>query len=119
MLVAIPVDNENGLESTVSQHFGQAPLYAMVNSDTDECAIIPNQSNHRGGTDLPPVWLSKQGVQTLLSMGMGQRAIMLFEEACIPVYFGTVETSVKEMLEAWRGGNLSLATKDDGCTHGH
>ena len=116
MVICIPTDSKDGLEAPVCGHFGQAPMYALVDSETNEINVIPNESSHRGGTDLPPVWLNKQGVNIMLCSGMGQRAVMLFKQSEIPVYFGE-EATVGGMLEAYRNGSLHLATEDDGCVH--
>jgi predicted Fe-Mo cluster-binding NifX family protein len=117
MKIGIPVETDNGLESQVAQHFGQASLYAIVDSETKDVKVIPNESNHRGGKKAPPTWLKEDiGIDVLICTGAGSRAIGLFEEIGIPVYFGTLAT-VGEMLREHAKGTLQLATPADGCTH--
>ncbi len=116
MRIGIPVNEDLGLESPTGAHFGHAPLYALVELDTMEVSVIPNESNHAGGDKLPPEWLNEMGVELLLCGGMGQRAIDLFEKFCIPVYFGE-EPTAGEMIEAYKEDRLRLATSEDGCTH--
>ena len=116
MRISIPVTTDEGLNSQVAGHFGQAPMFALIDDDTMKCETVPNGSNHAGGALLPPDWLRTQGVELMICQGMGQRAIMLFEQAGIPVHMGQ-EATVAAMMEAYTSGQLHLATSEDGCAH--
>jgi len=115
MLIAVPVDADMGLSSPCSGHFGRAPHYALVDSESRTCAVIRNESSHHGGTKLPPEWLADQGVHVLLCGGLGGRAIELCQAYGIVVYVGQ-EGTVAEFVDAYSAGSLHCATLDDGCT---
>ena len=116
MLIGIPAETDDGLDSPVFPHFGRAPYFALVDTETGECRSVVNGSSHNGGTKLPPEWLHEIGVEALVCGGLGQRAISLFEEHSIPVYIGAADT-VRGMVEAFNEGRLQLATLADGCEH--
>ena len=54
MKVCIPTEREGGIDDVVGQHFGRVPTYTLVDIDTNEVAVIPNTSEHRGGVGVPP-----------------------------------------------------------------
>lgn len=37
--IIVPVDNENGLESTLAQHFGRAPYFTIIELDENEQVV--------------------------------------------------------------------------------
>ena len=48
MKVSIPTRDMNGLEGIVEQHFGKAPTYTIIDTETDQVTVIPNTSEHMG-----------------------------------------------------------------------
>ena len=61
MRIAVPIKEDRGLESTVHGHFGSAPIFARVDSETMEFKAFQNRNlehahgmcnlgiNHRNG----------------------------------------------------------------------
>ena len=56
--LVVPSSEEKGLDSRLSQHFGRAPFYVVVDLDEKGNIIsdssIPNTSEHFGGVGVPP-----------------------------------------------------------------
>ena len=119
MKICIPTLGDKGLDEAVSPHFGTAPTFTIVDSETGEAEAIPNTSSHMGGTKLPPELLAEKGVNVMLCSGLGMRAIQLFRQFGIEVYMGA-EGAVRDAFEAWKNGSLRPATDLDGCAeHQH
>ncbi|MPM77536.1 hypothetical protein SDC9_124542 [bioreactor metagenome] len=119
MKICVPTRDNSGIEGLVEQHFGKAPTYTIVNTETEEVQVIPNNSNHMGGIDLPPEYLHKNGVETMLCAGIGHKALNMFESYGIQVFVGA-KVTVRETLVAWETGLLKKATSENICNeHGH
>ena len=116
-VIGIPIQNDDGLNSKISSHFGKAPFYLLFNISSKTANVIKNTSNHYGGKEHPPVLLKNAGVQILLAGGMGGNARKIFEKNNIKVYYGAINTA-KETLELYEAGKLSEIPPDDG-NHNH
>ncbi|WP_424353357.1 NifB/NifX family molybdenum-iron cluster-binding protein [Methanosarcina mazei] len=88
MKVCIPTKDNKGMDGTVEQHFGKAPTYTILDTETGEVSVIPNTSEHMGGVDLPPEFLRKNGVEIMLCGGLGYKAVKMFESCGISVFVG-------------------------------
>jgi predicted Fe-Mo cluster-binding NifX family protein len=115
MRVSIPTRDEKGLEGVVEQHFGKAPTYTIIDTETEEVTVIPNDSEHTGGVGLPPEYLHKNGVNIMLCGGLGLKAVRMFESYGINVFVGAGGT-VKDTFEAWKAGKLQNATVENSCS---
>lgn len=114
MKIAIPTIGNKGLKEYVSEHFGRAPTFTIVDLATNEVKIIPNTSEHMGGSGYPPEIMANAGVEVMLCCGLGPRAIQMFEQYGIEVYvgaYGTVENTIQE----WQAGKLQVATDENAC----
>ncbi|HIE31677.1 MAG TPA: dinitrogenase iron-molybdenum cofactor biosynthesis protein [Methanosarcinales archaeon] len=114
MKVCIPTAGKGGIDDHVGQHFGRAPTYTIVDTDTSEVEVIQNTGEHMGGTGLPPEFISKTGTHIMLCGGLGPRAIMMFEQFGIDVFVGA-EGKVSDVVEAWKQGMLVEATDENAC----
>jgi len=112
--VAVPTMGNNGLDEYVSEHFGRAPTFTIVDLDTNEVKVVPNTSQHMGGSGQPPELMAGLGVETMLCSGLGPRAIGMFEEYGIAVYVGASGT-VRDAIQSWREGRLPVATDERAC----
>ncbi|AKB30163.1 putative transcriptional regulator [Methanosarcina siciliae C2J] len=107
------------MEGTVEQHFGKAPSYTILDTDSGEVSVIPNTSEHMGGVKLPPELLSKYGVEIMLCAGLGYRAVKMFESYGIDVFVGA-EGTVRDAVEAWKANKLRSASAENTCAeHDH
>jgi predicted Fe-Mo cluster-binding NifX family protein len=111
MKLLIPVLEDKQFESRVSEHFGQAYLFAVFNSETKEFKIVRQTIDH--SSDLTPVdQIMVHDFDTVYVLGVGGRAIKLFREKGIKLKTGEFRT-VKEVVE-----NLDeLKDLKEGCGH--
>lgn len=116
MKIAFPVMDESGY---LADHFGRAGKFAVFDDKTKVTSFIENTGEHFGGQHPAPVVLKNNEINVLICKGLGIKAINLFEELGIGVYI-TSEQKVQQALDAYLAGNLTKATKTDGCSgHGH
>jgi len=114
MKICIPTLGNKGLDDNVGEHFGRVPTYTIINLDTSEVKVVPNISHHMGGQGNPPEIMAREGVDAMVCQGLGRRAIAMFEELGIDVYIGASGT-VKDIIEAFKGGKLQKAGVSDAC----
>jgi predicted Fe-Mo cluster-binding NifX family protein len=109
MRIAISADDWNGLDSVVSPHFGRCPYYILVDVDGHEVEAVNAIDNPYYGQHSPgvvPGFIHSQGVNVMLTGGMGRRAIAFFEQFGIEAVTGASGT-VRHALELYLGGQLS------------
>ena len=122
MRIAISAENNNGLDSTVAQHFGRCPYFALVEIEENEIKGInilenPFFSGHEVGQ--VPGFINEQGADVMLSGGMGGRAIQFFTQFGIDIATGASGT-VKQAVTEFLAGNLSGAAPcAESVEHGH
>jgi predicted Fe-Mo cluster-binding NifX family protein len=116
MKICIPVLEEKGFDSRISSHFGQADMFAMVDSDTNDISFLANTGEHHGGVLAPPELLHQAGIDLLICGGLGGKAVQMFQGFGIEVYSNASGT-VSDALDAYRAGKLAQATKDTACQH--
>jgi len=115
--LVIPVEDKAG--ETLSAHFGRAPYFAwfvVESGKVVERGVVPNDSDHFGGTGSPPEKIKILRGDVVISSGMGMKAIQLFQDFEIAVLQGTRPGSL-ENVELFITGELRELTQ--GCLHGH
>lgn len=116
--LAIPVENETGLDARLSQHFGRAPYFAVVDLDENgnmkDLQIISNRSEHFGGRGKPPEIIMNFRPTAVITYGMGPRALNMFQNRNIAV-LQTNEHYVRDVIEAYNKEELIELT--EGCHH--
>lgn len=114
--LAIPVEDANGLNARLSQHFGRAPYFAVAELDENgkvlNLQIVPNRSEHFGGMGKPPEILMNLRPNAVITYGMGPRALNMFQSANMAV-LQTNKNSVKDVIEAYNKEELVELT--EGC----
>lgn len=122
MRIAISAETNNGLDSTIGQHFGRCPYFALVDMEGNEVKEInvienPFFAGHEVGQ--VPGFIHEQGANVMLSGGMGGRAIQFFTQFGIDTATGARGT-VKEALAEYLAGNLAGAAPcAESTEHGH
>ncbi len=111
MRIAISVDQDQGLESVVSHHFGRCPYYALVDMEDKTVKTVSTVTNpffqqHQPGQ--VPGFINDQGAEVIITGGMGRRAITFFQQFNIEPVTGAFGT-VTQVLENYLGGRLSGA----------
>jgi predicted Fe-Mo cluster-binding NifX family protein len=114
--VVVPVLDEAGEASQLSPHFGRAPLFAIVEfSETGQIGSIqfaPNRSEHFGGQGRPPDILLSLSPNTVITFGMGPRALRRFQAEGVAVMQATSH-HLGEVLVAFKNNRLMELT--EGC----
>lgn len=107
MKVCIPTEDGRGLESAVSQHFGSAAFYTLIDPQSGAVECVPNgaeASGHHGGC--ASVGLVRElAADVVLCRGLGRRALERFESLGIRVY-ATDAPDVRSAVAAFRGSGL-------------
>lgn len=117
MRIGIPTMGDKGLEETVSEHFGRAPTFTIVDMKTKEVKVLPNTSEHFGGFKVAPEILAEAGVEVMLCSGLGPRAVSMFEQFGVEVYVGADSsgTTVRDAISAFQAGRLTEASDANAC----
>lgn len=122
MKIAISAQTNNNLESTIAQHFGRCPFFAMVELEDKAIKNIelienPFFASHEVGE--VPNFIRELKADVMISGGMGGRAIQFFKDFGIGVYTGA-NGSVKETIEKYVQGQLNEANPcSESVDHGH
>jgi predicted Fe-Mo cluster-binding NifX family protein len=117
-IIALPVEDDAGLESDVCQHFGHAAGFALVEVDGAQiasCRVVrnPMAEDHQPG--MLPGFVHSTGANVLLAGGMGPRAVDLLHGFGIDVATGA-QGRVRDVVTAYLAGNLTGITP---CDHSH
>ena len=115
MKICFPTMGDRGLAEELGEHFGRVPTYTIVDTDTGKAEVIPNTSEHGGGSGYPPELISRTGASVMVVRGLGRRAIMMFDEYGIQVYVGAKGT-VRDALRMYENGSLTSANEGDACS---
>jgi predicted Fe-Mo cluster-binding NifX family protein len=117
MNICIPVTEDKGLESPVSAHFGSAPLFMIVDTESGNCRAISNRNlNHGHGMCQPILSLAGEKIEGVVVGGIGMGAIQKLQAADIRVYLSELPT-VNATVAAFKAGTLRSATLQTACTH--
>jgi predicted Fe-Mo cluster-binding NifX family protein len=120
MKICMPIDQDRGLQSPVCAHFGSAPLFLLVDTETGTCRAIANQNQHHGhGMCAPLASLQGEAIDGMVVGGIGGGALNKLRAAGIRVYLST-EPTAKATLTALGAGTLREVMPGDACAHpGH
>jgi predicted Fe-Mo cluster-binding NifX family protein len=118
--VCIPVVEDQGLRSRVNPHFGSAPLFVVVDTESGICRAIRNgNQHHEHGGCQPLRALAGEGIDGVIVGGIGMGAVERLRAAGIRVFISRLET-VEGTLAAFKDGSLAEATPATACAHhGH
>jgi predicted Fe-Mo cluster-binding NifX family protein len=126
MRVCFPVQNNEGLDSTVFNHFGSAPMFVVVDAASDAVSAISNGDQHHAhGACNPLKALDNQKIDAVVVGGIGGGALSRLNQAGIKVYRAQSKT-VGENLALYKEQGLteysSLSvcgghSHDGGCAH--
>ena len=112
MRILIAINENNGNESVLSEHFGHCPYFAIYETENKKLEIVKNELDHSDKNMTPVDQTMKFRPDVVFSKGMGQRAISLFNEKDVEISTGDYNT-VEEVLD-----NLeNLGELDVGCEY--
>lgn len=101
----------------LSAHFGHCQQFAFVKVENGEIVEITEHSPPEHIPGLYPKWVAQIGATDVISGGMGQMAIQLFNQQNINVFVGAPEISAKQLVEDFIADKLSLSANY--CNHDH
>jgi predicted Fe-Mo cluster-binding NifX family protein len=111
MRIAIAAENNNGLDSPVSPHFGHAAYFVLVDTEGNKVNSVRSIANpFCGSQGCGPVgrFVAEQGAQVMLVGGMGRRAMQALQAMGIEAVTGAAG-SVREALQQYLNGALQGA----------
>ena len=120
MKIAFPTQEDQGMESAVYGHFGSAPHFIIVDSEsgTYETTGNPNRQ-HRQGECQPLAALSGKPVDAVVVGGIGAGALLKLTRAGIKT-FRAVEGTIEVNLALIKLEKLPQFSQDHTCAgHDH
>jgi predicted Fe-Mo cluster-binding NifX family protein len=126
MKICFPVQKDDGIESSVFGHFGSAPFFVVVDTDTNGLSTINNQDQHHThGACNPMKALDNQKVDAIVVGGIGAGALTRLNQMGIIVHRSAAAT-IRENIALFASQKLPALTlqgccgghsKDGGCAH--
>ena len=109
MRLAVTLEDENGIYSNVSMHFGQCRYFFLADikdNKTERSRIVPNNAQHGGGGCLAVEEILKYNITHLIAGGMGMNAQHRFAQAGVKVfgYSGKTQDAIEDFLKNSLGG---------------
>lgn len=106
MKICFPVQENLGLASQVFGHFGSAPLFVVVNTETSEVTAIKNSDEiHQHGACNPVAGLGGHAVDAIVVGGIGGGALAKLNHTGMRV-FQAQDGTIEQNLELFHANNL-------------
>jgi predicted Fe-Mo cluster-binding NifX family protein len=116
MRIVIPVINEAGLDAQLSDHFGRAPYFAVVEVGEKGQIVsqktVANVGEHFGGSGRRADFILQLKPNVIITYGMGPRGLTIYQDARVAVLRANANT-VKRVVEAYNKNELEELT--EGC----
>jgi len=115
MQIAFPVGSDQGMRSPVFNHFGSAPLFVIIDSNTYAATAIRNADrNHIHGQCQPLAVFKDITVDAVIVDGIGSGAFRKLRDRGIQVLKAAPGT-VGENLKLFTDGQLAMFQENDIC----
>jgi predicted Fe-Mo cluster-binding NifX family protein len=115
----MPTAHDRGHAAPLADHFGSAPYFTLVDSESGTTEVIPNaHARHAPGSCDAARSISARHVDAVVCLGLGRRALASLEQAGIPVYVASAGT-VAGALDAFVAGRLPRLQAEAACGGGH
>jgi predicted Fe-Mo cluster-binding NifX family protein len=119
MRLCIPTVDGTGLDARLSGHFGSAPFYTIVDTESEACEVVSNaHARHEHGSCEAASGMSGHAVDAVVCHGLGRRALAGLAAAGIPVYVAA-EADVAGVVARFQAGQLELLAEEAACHGGH
>ncbi len=119
MHLCVPVVDDQGLDSRVCAHFGSAPAFMLIDTETGASRrLVNHNAHHAHGTCQPLAALAGETVDGVIVGGIGMGALMKLQAAGIAVYRAAYET-VGETLAALKSNALRPIAPGEACAGHH
>ncbi|KAF2956913.1 NifB/NifX family molybdenum-iron cluster-binding protein [Marinitoga sp. 38H-ov] len=105
MKIAIPLIENLGKESRISDHFGRAPYFGLIEYNGNyELEIIENPLVvHKPGE--VPTFMKENGINLVIAKGMGERGYLILKKFGIEVIRGANGT-IDEIMTLFKENKL-------------
>jgi predicted Fe-Mo cluster-binding NifX family protein len=114
----MPTLDDAGLGGRLAAHFGSAPYYTFVETDSGACDVVSNtHARHEHGTCEAAAGMSSQAVDAVVCQGLGRHALAGLAAAGIAVFVAD-EVSVSGAVDGFRAGRLERLTEEAACGGG-
>ncbi len=115
MKVCFPVEKNEGMDSAVFGHFGSAPAFVMVDTDTGSVETVGNRDlGHVHGACNPIQAIGGHAINAVVVGGIGAGAISGLNARGIKVYGSGAET-VAQNVDLLKDGKLALLSLQHAC----
>ena len=115
MKIGFAVQENEGMESKVYDHFGSAPAFIIVDTEGKDVLTVNNRDlNHVHGACNPVMALDGKSVDAIVVGGIGAGAIVKLNALGIKVY-GAVAPTIKENLSLLSEDKLQELSVDNSC----
>jgi len=116
MRMLIPIEEDRGKASSVSEHFGHCRNFAIFDDQAEDEAkkltVVRNDIDHSNSESTPADQIMRHDIDFIFAKGMGGRAIRLFSEKGVMLRTGPFGT-VGEVI-----GNIGeLKELEQDCGH--
>ena len=108
MRIAFASEENLGLRSQLSSHFGRCPFYVFVEIENDEIKKIDVKENPFFNRHVPgavPQFISEEGANVMVAGGMGPRALDWFNQLNVQPITGA-NGIIRDVLKDYLAGNL-------------
>jgi len=115
MKICLPVLKDKGFESKVYRHFGSAPLFIVVETQSNHVTAVNNgDMHHDHGKCNPMKALDNKKVDVMIVGGIGAGALSKLNKIGIKVFHARAAT-VKENIALLKARNLTEFEIKDCC----
>ncbi len=115
MKVCFAVQQDEGIESRVYNHFGSAPAFIMIDTEGKQVRRIDNKGlHHVHGACNPIMALDGNRVDAVVVGGIGAGAIVRLNAQGIKVYRAAAET-VRQNMDLIKEGKLPELSVEHAC----
>lgn len=115
MKICVPIENYEGFQSRVCGHFGSAPLFVLVDSESREISPMDNQNRvHEHGQCSPVKALAGADPDAVVVGGIGPGALIGLRRAGIRV-FQAAGATIAQVIELMNKNSLKELTDEASC----
>jgi predicted Fe-Mo cluster-binding NifX family protein len=119
MKICMPISEDRGLESPLCEHFGSAPAFLLVDTETQARKVFTNDHvQHEHGHCAPIAQLAEEQVEAFVVGGIGAGALARLQAMGAVVYRGRPGPAAQS-LEALARKELAPLSPADTCGHHH
>ncbi len=120
MKLCFPVQRDEGVASAIYGHFGSAPLFVIVDTETNEVSAVANRDQHHvHGSCNPLKAIDQHHVDAVVVGGIGAGALTRLNQMGIRVYRAQLST-IRENVPLFISRKLSEYVPQECCGgHGH